>query len=90
MALNFNGKPLKPKHEEALVEATKIHNQFQKNRNPEYVEITPLQYLEDLMERQLDGIIQGVGAQKELEEAHQRKIEEARKRIGLVQNARIA
>ena len=65
--MEFNGKMLTPEYSDVLVEATRIRNQFYKARDAQAVDITPEAYLEDMILRQIEGLIPAVEAEKALE-----------------------
>lgn len=79
----FN-KDLSPDKVLALEEATAIHNKHFKLHNPEFLEITPEQYLEELIDKQLEGLKTGILQQKEFEQIQKRKLDEARKRVNII------
>ena len=81
--MELNGKPLKMEHVVALTEATKYYNQFYKARNVNFVEITAQEYLEQLIERQLEGLMQGVELEKAVEEDKIKKLLKAKERLGI-------
>ena len=65
--MEFNGKVLIPEYSDVLVEATRIRNQFYKARDAQAVDITPEAYLEEMILRQIEGLIPAVEAEKALE-----------------------
>lgn len=81
--MKFNGKVLKQTHLEGLLEATEIFNRLEQHRNPNHVAITPEVYLEQLINAQLDGLVEGVKSQKNLEEFQRLKEEAARRRLNI-------
>lgn len=57
---------VKPEHSQALADATAIRNAHYKARDADAVELTPDEYLAELVERQLDGLREAVTAEKAL------------------------
>lgn len=67
-----------------LNEATALHNKHFALQDPEYIAITSEEYLKQLITHQIEGLQQAIGAQRDFEIAQDRKLEAARKRIGIV------
>lgn len=82
--MQINGKPLKQKQIELLALATEKHNAFYKVRQEKYKDITPEEYLEQLIEKQIAGLEEGINQAQQQEVDQSTRFDNARKRAGII------
>lgn len=80
----INGKPLKQKQIELLTLATEKHNAFYRVRAEKYKDITPEEYLEQLIEKQIAGLEEGINQAQQQEVDQSTRFDNARKRAGII------
>lgn len=81
--MDIFGKTLKTQHTTTLQRAVEIHNAFYKTRDPLFKELTAEEYLVNLIEKQIEGLNEGVTAQEKFKQEQAQKIEQARRRVGI-------
>lgn len=80
------GKALRAEQILKLQKAAELFNRYKKQHDPEHIDVTPEQYLLDLIDRQIAGLDEGIAVQEVLDEQTRQKairIDRAKQRLGL-------
>lgn len=81
--MKYHNKTLTPEQEQVLTEACEVHNISRKNLDPAHKDLSPQEYLDDIIERYIEGLREATESDKALAEAARVRIRAARERLGL-------
>lgn len=83
MIMRYHNKDLTSDQEQVLAEACEVHNITRRNLNAAHVDLTPQQYLDDIIARYIEGLRPATAQDKALAEQARIKVRAARERLGL-------